>query len=188
MPRRKAETLTDAELPGLEDLDQDPTPAAAKPRRGRPPGSRTTTGTGNRGRIPARTANGRIMTKAQMQAKVSVELYTYLSLFAATWEMRDPTCAAVLYEPVTIPGPSGPTQVERLQGIVDRLVVIISRNDTVLRTMAESGILGEIAVLGHLVFPLGKALFAAHGPNGTGHRPVEEVTSDYAAQYPAYSG
>lgn len=121
-----------------------------------------------------------------MQAKVSSEIYAYVSMAAAGWEMRDPECAGVLYEAVTIPGPGGPVEVQRLQAITDRIVAMISRNDDLLKKFSESGILGEIAVLGTLLFPIGRALWAHHGPTGTGHQVGQGGGFD-VDQFPAYS-
>lgn len=187
MARRAAADLVDQELPGLE-LDADPEPRA--PRRGRP--RKTTTpvkAAGTRGKIPARTSSGQIMSKNAMISKVQGEIYTWLSLFAAAWEIRDPECASVLYEPATVPGPNGPAQVERLAAITDRLVAMIARNDAVLETLAKSGIIGDAAVLGGLLLPVGRQLWRAHGPMGVGHaQEGQESADDVAAQYPAYAG
>jgi hypothetical protein len=165
------------------DVPADPAPKRGPGR----PRKETATTQGNRSRVPARTASGKIMSKSAMQAKVAAELYTYLSLFAAGWEMRDPECAAVVYDQVTIPTERGPVQVERLQGVVDRMVAIISRNQAVLETMANSGIIGEIAMIGHLLWPIGRQLWSAHGPAGRGHTNEQEQGDDYASRYPAYT-
>lgn len=190
MPRTRrtnAAAPVEEGLPGLDDLVQDPAPA---PRRShhkaramaapakRAPGRPRGTG--------PRTSAGRLMSKAAMQAKVSAELYTYLSVFAAAWELRDPQCASVLFEEVRIPTEGGMVEVERLQGIVDRLVAMIARNSTVLETMAKSGIIGEMALLGHLLLPLGRAVWSAHGPTGVGHRAPEGNVSDNAERYPPH--
>lgn len=186
MPRRRAEQLVDQALPadGMpEGVPADPVPKRGPGR----PRKETATTQGNRGRVAARSSNGRIMSKAAMQAKVSAELYTYLSVMAAGFELRDPECAGVLFDQVSIPTPNGMMQVERLQGIVDRLVAMISRHDGMLETMAKSGIVGELAMLLHLLFPIGRAVWAAHGPGGRGHS-NEHGTADYAQQFPAYAG
>lgn len=189
MPRRRAaeDVLVDQELPA--DGMPAGVPADPAPKRGPGrPRKEVATEQGNRGRVPARTSSGRIMSKAAMQAKVGTELYSYLSLVAAGWELRDPECAGSLYDQVTIPGPNGPVTVERLQGIVDRLVAIISRNDKVLQTFAQSGILGELAVIGTLAFPIFKQMWSAHGPGGRGHVNQVEQLGDLNARFPAYSG
>lgn len=186
MPRARkivADDVTDQELP-LDGLDADPTPRATRGR----PRKTTAKGVGSRGRIPARTAAGRVMSHSAMVAKVSEEVYMYLSLAAAGFELRDPECVASLYEPVTVPGGSGPIEVERLRAIADRLVAMIARNKGLLEMAAKSGILGEIAVMLSLVIPVARTIWQAHGPSGTGHRPAEEVVGDLNARYPAYAG
>jgi len=186
MPRRRTATAApvESELPGLDDLAPDPVPTAL---RGRAPRASTPAKRGPgrpRGTGP-RTAGGRLMSKDAMRAKVAAELYTYLSLFAAGWELRDPQCAQVLFEPVVLPTDAGPVESERLQAIVDRLVAIISRNNAVLETLAKSGVIGELAILGHLMFPIVKAVWQAHGPAGIGHATPEEAADAYAQRYPA---
>lgn len=190
MPRRKAtatDELVDQSLPGLEGLPQDPAP---RPARGRPRKNAAAPvekpAAGNRGRIGTRTPTGRMMSKAAMQSKVAEEVYTYLSLAAAGWELRDPECAAVLYDQVIVPTAQGPRQQERLAAIADRLVAMISRNDGLLRKMAESGILGELAVMLHLAVPIGKAVWRAHGPGGQGHGDSENGQQPSYDQFPAY--
>lgn len=189
MPRRKAvdtDTLTDQSLPGLEGLDQDPAPRAT---RGRPRKTTTappTKAAGNRGRISTRGTTGRIMSKAQMQSKVAEEVYTYLSLAAAGWELRDPECASTLYESVTVPTSQGPQQMQRLAAIADRLVAMISRNDKLLARMATSGVIGEMAVMLHLVVPIARTAWQAHGPSGQGHNTNEGGQDAYADRFPAY--
>jgi hypothetical protein len=117
-----------------------------------------------------------------MKAKVATELYGFASMFAGIWGMRDP-CAAVLAE--VVPTPEGDR--ERLEAIVMRTVDILARNDSVLGALAKSGLIGEIGMLGSLLYPVGKQIWQAHGPNGTGHRPVEELHDEYVDRYPAPS-
>jgi len=171
--------LEDQALPGLDGLDQDPAPAAARPRRGRPPGSRSKS---TITKSTPRSAAGRVLSKTQMKAKVATELYGFASMFAGIWGMRDP-CAAVLAE--VVPTPEGDR--ERLEAIVMRTVDILARNDSVLGALAKSGLIGEIGMLGSLLYPVGKQIWQAHGPNGTGHRSVEELQDEYVDRYPAPS-
>lgn len=180
---RRTEVLVDQEL--TIDVPADPAPAQRRPGRQR---KETSTTQGNRGKVAARTPSGRIMSKAAMQSKVAAELYTYLSLFIAAGELRDPECFGMFGDVVTIPSADGPVQVERLQGVVDRMVAIISRNDTVLATMAQSGIIGELAVIGSLLFPVARQFYRAHGPGNRGHVNEQEAADGYADQYPAYAG
>jgi len=56
-----------------------------------------------------------------------------------------------------------------------------------LGALAKSGLIGEIGMLGSLLYPVGKQIWQAHGPNGTGHRPVEELHDEYVDRYPAPS-
>jgi len=185
MPRARKAVIDDPDLGAMESLDGDPAPAATRRGPGRPRKT-AVKAAGNRGQIPTRTSGGRIMSKAAMQSKVAGEIYAYVSMAAAGWELRDPECAGILYETVTIPGPGGPVQVERLQAIVDRIVAMISRSDDLLKRFADSGILGELAVLGTLMFPLAAGLWKAHGPAGNGHGPAGEGAYD-ADRYPAYA-
>lgn len=179
MPRtRKTPTtpeLVDQTLPGL---DPDPAPAAARartPRKstGRPVGR------------PRKSTTAGPMTKAQMIDKVSTELYAYASMAVGMWSFRDPDCAAIVTEDVIVPSPSGPVQTERLRELVARVVAIMARNDRVLRAVAETGMVGEILMALHLAYPIGAALWRAHGPGGVGHRNAAEVERDYAEHYPA---
>lgn len=180
---RASETLRDAELPGLEDLKQDPPPA----KRGRPRKSTSSTrppakAAGNRGRVPARTPAGRIMSKAQIQAKVGEEVYMYLALATGAWEVVDPDCAGELYQPDR-------TGTERLAVVADRLTRMICRNDKLAEMVANSGLLGEAIALMSALVPVARAWWAHHGPNGDGHRDGEAINGDdYTARYPAYAG
>lgn len=185
MPRARkvtADVLEDTPLPGMP-LDGDPAPAAARRGPGRP---RKVTGvpvksTGNRGRVPARTAKGRIVSKEAMMAKVYADAYTYASLLHAAWDFKDPECAAVWMEPVESLGGQ-----QRLAALIERLVTIVARNDSMLAAAYNSGIFGEAAIMASLLFPPIKQLWKAHGPNGTGHQDQGEGFD--ADRYPAYSG
>lgn len=174
MPRRKIIQLEDQELPGLEDVAQDPAPTATRTRAPR----KATRAVGNRGKIATRTPAGRVMSKAAMVAQVRGEVGMYLDLMHAGWEARDPVCAAHATR-------------ERLDTIADRFTSMIARSDKLLATATKTGILGDIIALLHAVLPIATAVVRAHGPAGTGHESVEEIQRDYAAQYPptvAYSG
>lgn len=172
MPRARATAtiLEDTPLDGLEDLKTDPEPAAARPRRGRPPKAAT----GSRGKIVARTSAGRIQSKAALIGQVRDELELYLTVFVGTWGMRDPECAQVAQQ--------------QIPEISDRVVKLLSRNDKLLTKVAESGIFGEIAMLVSALLPIGRQVWQAHGPGGHGHAPAEVNDADLAARYPAYSG
>lgn len=156
MPRKRATVADDDTLPGLSDLEQDPQPTAAPVRRGpgRPRKATTSTARGP-GKIPARTSSGRVMSKAQMESKVYNEVYTYLTLAHAAWELRDPECA----------GAATP----RIGDIAQRVTGMIARNESLLATVAKSGIIGDIIGLLGVLLPIGKAIWMAHGPGGKGH-------------------
>lgn len=169
MPRRRSAELVDQELP----LDLDPAPAAARTRAPRKAAAVKATGT--RGKIPARTPTGRVMSKAQMQAKVRDEVVMYLGLVHGGWDLRDPECASVVDQ-------------DRLDVIADRVTSMIARSDSLLEMASKTGIIGDIVGLLNALFPVAKAIWRAHGPGGHGHGPIEEREHDYAAQYPAYPG
>jgi hypothetical protein len=176
MPRRRATATVegpmegDRALPGMVELAADPEPAPVKRGPGRP----RKVAAGNAGRIPARTPSGKIASRAAMQSKVRDEIHLYLSLVQAGWELRDPVCASA-------------ASPERLASIADSLVAMVSRSDSLLEMAAKSGIVGDIAMLLHAVFPIAKAVWQAHGPNGHGHRDAEEVRIDNFAAYPPHS-
>jgi hypothetical protein len=173
MPRaRKSATavLDDPPMDGLEGLASDPEPAAARPRRGRPP-SKTTTGTR---KISTRSASGRIVSKASLTNQVRDEIETYLTLFVGTWGLRDPECADVA--------------ARQIPEIAERVAKIVSRNDKLLAKLAESGVFGEVALLVAALLPVGRQVWAAHGPGGHGHAPEAVNADDLAARYPAYTG
>lgn len=169
MPRARTK-LIDQELPGLDQLDQDPAPAATRTRAKRTPAKAA----GNRGKVPARTATGRIMSKAQMQAKVRDEVGMYLNLMAGGWEMRDPICAQAATQ-------------ERIDVIADRLTSMIARSDGLLEMATKTGIIGDIVALLSAAFPIAREVWRAHGPGGEGHKSVEEVQRGYAEQFPAFT-
>lgn len=168
MPR--ARKLVDQELPGLDDLDKDPEPTAARTTRTRRAPAKAA---GNRGKVPARTASGRIMSKAQMQSKVRDEVGMYLSLMAGGWELRDPICSQAATQ-------------ERIDTIADRITSMIARSDSLLEMATKTGIIGDIVALISAAFPIVREVWRAHGPGGTGHETVEEVQRGYAEQFPAY--
>lgn len=182
---RRAPRTPDTDTPADTDnpwlLPDDPAPADP-PRRG--PG-RPRKATGNAGQIAVRDqTTGQIMSEASQKAKVKRELYLWLSMVVGAAEIRDPECAGLFLQPVEIPGTKQP--VERLEAIVDRLVEIIARHKPTLAFMAKSGPVGDVALLGSLLLPIGRQIWRAHGPNGTGHG--EEPTSDltgYAPYAPA---
>jgi hypothetical protein len=174
--RRRAAAPVDEDDPKL--LERDPEPEVA-PRRG--PG-RPRKVAGNAGLIPARDESGKIMSEAQMIAKVRDELHLWLSMAVGAWEFRDPDCAGLFLEKVEIRG----RKVERLEAICDRLVSIIARNKTLLATMTKTGVIGEAAALGTLIWPVAKAMMAAHGPNGHQHRADPEQGETDDLSYPAW--
>lgn len=172
MPRRKttaAAELGEAGLPGLDGLDHDPEPAATRTRTRRAPAKAA----GNRGKVPARTTGGRIMSKAQMTAKVREEIGMYLDLMAGGWEIRDPICAQA-------------ATADRIAVIADRLTSMIARSDSLLVMATKTGIIGDIVALLSAGLPIIKEVWRAHGPGGTGHASPEEVAAGYADQYPAH--
>lgn len=168
MPRAKrTEILEDQPLSGLEGLDQDPEPAAPKPR-GRKP--RAAGKAKAAAKTPARRA-----TKAALRAKVQDEVTMYLSLAAAGWELRDPDCAAAATQ-------------ERIAVIAERLTSMIARNDALLEMAGKSGIIGDIVALIHAAWPIGRAVWQAHGPAGTGHAVEDQDYGRYPAYAPAVTG
>ena len=134
---------------------------------------------GNRGRIATRTASGRIMSEAQMVAKVRAELGMWLEIAAGGWEAADPECAASLFEPIRTGQP-------RLDAIADRLTAIVARNKTLLVSVSKTGIVGDVVALLALLAPVGKTMWQTHGPSGRGHS--DTGVSDDLNNYPAYTG
>lgn len=180
------ESLVDTpfELEGLDNLDKDPQPAAPKRGPGRPRKATSGAAPARRRSAPARTSSGRIMSKDQMKAKVSAELYGLAALMAGGWAMRDP-CAETLFETSNIGG----VDQERLTVIVERTVALIARNDAALEFCAKSGALGETLALATALWPVAKAIYQAHGPGGHGHRLDEGMLhADYANAYPPFVG
>lgn len=172
MPRAKrtTEVLTDQELPGLDQLDRDPEPTAARRGPGRP---RKATGTTRGpGKIPARsTTTGRVMSKAQMISQVNGEVYTYLTLAQAAWSLRDPECAGAAEPQIAV--------------IAEKITAMIARNDSLLTMVTKSGIIGDVIGLLGAVLPIVRAVWTAHGPGGHGHDEQGEIDAN---RYPAYSG
>lgn len=152
------------QLPGMGDLDQDPTPAAAVPRPRRA-STRTTT---KRTRAP-RAANGRITSKAAQVNQVRAEIETYLTLANAAWSLRDPECSYVAGDAIPV--------------VAERLTAIIARNDALLGVVTKSGIVGDIIGLLTALLPVARAVWSAHGPGGDGHGTREDRED---ADYPAY--
>lgn len=195
MARRKVTTDEfplpgESKLPGMEglgELDQDPQPAATRTRTRRTTKAAPAKAAGNRGKIAARTSSGRIMTKAQMTAKVRAELYLWCSAGVAIWDDRDEECASVMFDAVNVPTPDGMVEQERLSAIVDKMVDMIARNDKTLEFLANTGLFGDAGVLLSLLVPIGKRVWKNHGPNGLGHRPAEIVEQERETLYPAYS-
>lgn len=183
MPRARKPV---AELPDDDDLlvkpeavPDDPRPRAARgagrPRKAAPRGA------GSRGQIPARTPAGRIMTNAQMEAKVRAEVGMWLEMGAGAWEMVDPECASSL----AIPMRNG---ADRVDTIADQVTAMIGRNKSVLAFAAKSGIISNAVMLLGALVPVGKAVYRAHGPGGHGHHMDTGVSGDFDSQYPAYTG
>jgi hypothetical protein len=177
-PAATALTEETRELGTLDDLPQDPAPK----RRGRPPGSpNRAKPAGNRGKIPARTADGKVMSNAQMVAKVKAELYTLAAMGVAIWDFQDHECASIMEEPTA-------TGQDRLEAIIDHIVAMISRSPAVLKVLAGSGIIMDAGMFLAAVLPIAKRVWEHHGPNGIGHGDPVEKANQYAAQYPAYAG
>lgn len=170
MPRRRTVPveIVDGPMPGLENIEQDPTPA----RRSR--AAAKTAPKKAAGRAPGRPTN-----KQQLKDKVMTELYAVASMAVGLWGMRDP-CADVMLEQVPVLG--GQT-VERLEEICRRTVELLARNERVLEAFATAGFLGEATMLGTLLIPIAKRVYSAHGPGGHGHK-GDEVEVDYG-RYPA---
>jgi hypothetical protein len=179
MPRAtKATAIIDESLPGLNDLDQDPQPAAGRRGPGRPRGSKTAPVK----KIAHRAPSGKAMSKDQLKRNVAVEMYGFASMFAGILGMKDPDCVSPAFDQVDTPD----GQQERLAAIVDRTVNLLARSDKVLSGLATTGIIGEIAMLGSLLIPWGRQVWQAHGPNGHGHKQHEEGNiDDLKAKYPA---
>lgn len=191
-PRKTASTPIDAEdqnLPGMhdEDFPQDPQPAKrgpGRPRKSATPGAPKVTTR----RPTTRAARaGRVMTRAQMVDKVSAEMYAFSSMLLVAWEIRDPECASVMYDQVTIPTPNGMVADQRLNALIARTVAIIARDEKRLELLAKSGMVGELIGLGALLVPIGKQVWRHHGPGAAGHGDQTEMGYD-PAQYPANVG
>lgn len=183
MPRRRrTEPLVEQQLPGMEDVPPDPAPGQ--------PATRSRRKIGAAPAAPARrTASTRAPSRATMIRDVEEQIYTWLSLFAAGWSLRDPICSAPLFEPVGLPVGDGRVEpVERLAAMTRHLVAIIARSDKLLQTLASTGTIGELAKLGVLVWPVLRTVASHHGPNGVGHEQLQESADDLAARYPAFAG
>jgi hypothetical protein len=109
-----------------------------------------------------------------MQAKVREEAFTYLSLMAAGWEIRDPWCAAQATE-------------ERIGVVADQFVAMVSRSDSLLQSVASSGIIGNVIMMMNALFPIVREVWRAHGPGGHGHQDQGGDEGDVTARYPAYA-
>lgn len=177
MPRTRTvqQADPDAAALGLENLPADPAPSAPK-RRGRPPGS------GNKSAvIPARRSNGTIMSHAEMIDAVKGQVMMLVLPLATLWEVRDPECSAVLSDEVTAKGDT------RLEAIVDRLMVMVARQPSVLAFMAKNTLLLDLGMMSTLLAPIIKKVWRHHGPNGTGHGIDEqEQASAYERDFPPY--
>lgn len=168
MPRARRTVLADAELPGGEDIGQDPAPAASRTRARRVPAKRA----------PARASTRkapRALTEAQMVSKVRDEVGMYLSLIAGGWELKDPICAETATQ-------------ERIDAVADKVTAIIARSSSALELASKTGIIGEIVGLIHALWPIAREVWRNHGPTGVGHKSLEEVEGEYAARFPAYGG
>lgn len=182
MPRPRAikdSEIVDVPLPGTEGLEPDPQPGAARRPPGRPRGSRTNPA--KKGIVNRSATTGKAMSKAQLKAHVANELYAFASMFVGLIGMKDPVCTQVLTEDVALP--EGGTQ-ERLAAIVDRTVTLLARSDKALSTLATTGVIGEVVMLGSLLVPVARQVWHAHGPNGIGHK-EEENLDDIQGRYPA---
>jgi hypothetical protein len=159
MARRAAgdELATIDEAVAFEGIGgDDPTPGT-KPRR-----TRRATNTGNRGRIPARTAGGKIKSKAEKVAEVHAQLYTVMGLGAALWASRDEECA------------SSATP-ERIDAMAEGFTSLIARHPTALDYAASSGIIGDVFKILAAAVPIVTTVFRAHGPGGHGHQSEESA-------------
>src|SRR5262245_45085812 len=87
--RRAPAEDDDGGIMGLEGLGTDPAPRATRTRAKRAASTPAAPRTGNRGKIAARTSSGKIMSKAAMIEKVSLEIHMYATLAVAGWELRD---------------------------------------------------------------------------------------------------
>lgn len=172
MPRSKAAVPDEDALPA-HALDEDAPPKGARTRTARV--SKVTGRPVGRPRKAApRTTSGRIMSKAQMVDQVRDEFELYLTLGIAPWAMRDEVC--------------GRAALEQAPAIADALASIAARNDKVLGKLVATGILADLAKLGAAALPVIQIAWAHHGPNGTGHKPAEELEADYAQRFPTYAG
>lgn len=177
MPRTALATAV-PELESLGDLPADPAPGKRRPGRPRKTAGATA---GNKGRIPARNPNGSIMSKAAMVDNVKAQIFMVAAPLVAVWQFRDPDCSAALDEPM-------PDGTDRLSAIVDSIVSIIARNDSVLSFMAKSGVMVDLGMLVTALMPVGKTVWKAHGPGGAGHGDGQEARGgDYARDFPAWN-
>lgn len=187
MPRaRRTAVVEEFPLPvgESEGLRQDPPPSDPPARRGRPrkaAGGLIATKTTNR--AAARASNGRVMSKADMVAKVTEELRMWAELALMPWEIRDPECAATMRDEVTVRG----HKMERIDAIVERAVAMVSRNPRLLAILASSGIVGEAIMLGTLLKDPVRQWMRVHGPGGIGHV-TEGEAAEYADRFPVWQG
>lgn len=167
--------LRDTELPGMPAgaLASDPEPKPTKRSPGRPRGT-------SKPKPPAAPSQ---MTKSDKMELLYTEAYAIASLVVGAWEIKDPECAGVFSDKVE--NPLTKERKERLEAIVMSSVRMVARHDGLLDVLAKGGVLAEIAILGSYLIPVGKQLWKAHGPNGHGHAPAQEIQDDYARQYPA---
>lgn len=162
-------------LASAEDIDeqtameniavQDPAPGTRRVRKA---------ATGNRGNIPARTATGRIRSKAETVKNLRDEIEFFLTMGQAGWSLRDEECA------------SSATP-ERIATMADAMASMAARNDKLLNYVAKSGVIGDIVRLLSAAVPIAIAVAKAHGPTGRGHQ-LEDVRGDDAFAFPAYAG
>jgi len=163
----------DTPLPGMQSMaDPPPRKRVAKTApAGRGPGRPRT-------RPGPRDAGGKVLSHSAKVDKVRADLYGLASMGIMGWELRDP-CAEVMWEVVDDRGTT------RLEAILDRVVMMISRNVKVLDSMAQLGFVAELGGMAALLMPIGKTVWQHHGPNGDRHDAAVERD---AAAYPAYAG
>lgn len=159
---RKA-TLIDEDAKAL-GVPADPPPDGA-------PTSRRKSGSAwGRGKITLRDATGRAVSKKDAIAKVQGEIETYLYLATAAWMLSDPECAAIAEQ--------------QIPAVAERVTALIARSDRALAVAAKTGVVGDIIGILQATLPVLRAVWAAHGPGGGGHKTTESV--DDAERYPAY--
>jgi hypothetical protein len=140
-------------------------------RRGRRPSAEAGTRTRS-------TGTTRASSTAAVRASVQAELHMYLELLAGAWALRDPVCAGVLIQPVTVPTAKGVVEMDRTEAIAQRITNILARYPKALTRLSKTGVIGDLVMTANLMWPVAAMVMQHHGPGGLRHEgePDEDLS------------